>query len=105
GATYNPFFIYGATGLGKTHLIQAIGNSIKAKYSQQKVHYTTLEKFSIDYVNAIKENKPNAFKEKYRKYDTIIIDDIQFITGKEKTQEELFHLFNAFHENNKQIIF
>lgn len=105
GTQYNPFFIYGPTGLGKTHLIQSIGNAIKQKYVEKKVHYVTLEKFAIDYINAVQSNKPNSFKEKYRKYDVLIIDDIQFISNKEKTQEELFHLFNALYEQNKQIIF
>ena len=105
GSSYNPFFIYGDTGLGKTHLIQGIGNAIKQKYPDKKVHYITLEKFAIDYVNAVQSNKPNSFKEKYRKYDVIIMDDIQFISTKEKTQEELFHLFNTLYENNKQIVF
>ena len=103
GIIYNPFFVYGETGLGKTHLIQAIGNSLKNK--NKKTYYTTLEKFAIDYINSVQNNKPNLFKEKYRKYDVLIIDDIQFISNKEKTQEELFHLFNTLYENNKQIIF
>src|SRR6185436_7745643 len=102
---YNPFFVYGGTGLGKTHLLQSIGNTIKIKYPHKKVFYVTLEKFAIDYLNSIPNRNTNAFKEKYRKYDVLIIDDIQFISGKEKTQEELFHLFNTLHENNKQIIF
>lgn len=105
GANYNPFFVYGGTGLGKTHLIQAIGNAIKTKFPEKKVHYSTLEKFSIDYVNAVQNNKINIFKEKYRKYDVLIIDDIQFISTKQGTQDELFHLFNALYEQNKQIIF
>ncbi len=105
GAVYNPLFIYGGTGLGKTHLIQAMGNAIKNRYPDKKVHYITLEKFAIDYVNSVQSNKPNIFKEKYRKYDVIIMDDIQFLSGKERTQEELFHLFNTLYENNKQIIF
>ncbi len=105
GTAYNPFFIYGPTGLGKTHLIQAIGNSIKAKYTEKKVHYITLEKFATDLVNALQTNKANSFKDKYRKYDVLIIDDIQFVGKMEKTQEELFHTFNTFHENQKQIIF
>ena len=105
GKIYNPFFVYGGTGLGKTHLIQAIGNTIKQKFPDKKVYYITLEKFAIDYVNSLQINKTNAFKEKYRKYDTIIIDDVQFVGKMEKTQEELFHLFNVFHENQKQIIF
>jgi len=105
GTKYNPFFIYGGTGLGKTHLIQAVGNSIKEKYPSKKVHYMTLEKFATDFINSLQSNKANSFKEKYRKYDLLIIDDIQFIGKMEKIQEELFHTFNTFHENNKQIIF
>jgi len=105
GSKYNPFFVYGATGLGKTHLIQAIGNTIKEKYASKKVHYMTLEKFATDFINALQNNKANSFKEKYRKYDLLIIDDIQFIGKMEKIQEELFHTFNTFYENNKQIIF
>lgn len=105
GEAYNPFFVYGGTGLGKTHLLQATGNSIKKKFKDAKIYYTTLEKFSIDYINSLQTNKPNEFKEKYRKYDVCIIDDIQFLSGKEKTQEELFHLFNELYEKGKQIIF
>jgi len=105
GTKYNPFFIYGGTGLGKTHLIQAIGNLIKEKYPNKKVHYMTLEKFATDFINSLQNNKANSFKEKYRKYDLLIIDDIQFIGKMEKIQEELFHTFNTFYENNKQIIF
>lgn len=105
GQNYNPFFVYGGTGLGKTHMIQAIGNILKTKYPLKKIYYVSLEKFTIDYINSIQNKNPNAFKEKYRKYDVIIMDDIQFISGKDKTQEELFHLFNTLYENNKQIIF
>lgn len=105
GKSYNPFFVYGGTGLGKTHMIQAIGNTIKAKHPAKKIYYVSLEKFAIDYINSIQNKNPNSFKEKYRKYDVIIMDDIQFIAGKDKTQEELFHLFNTLYENNKQIIF
>lgn len=105
GHNYNPFFIYGPTGLGKTHLIQAVGNAIKEKYPTKEIHYIPLEKFAIDYVNALRNNKPNEFKQKYRKYDVLIMDDVQFISNKEKTQEELFHLFNSLYENNKQIVF
>lgn len=105
GQNYNPFFIYGGTGLGKTHMIQAIGNTIKIKHPSKKVYYVSLERFTIDYINSIQNKNPNSFKEKYRKYDVIIMDDIQFISGKDKTQEELFHLFNTLYENNKQIIF
>lgn len=103
GIVYNPLFIYGGTGHGKTHLIQAVGNHLKN--SNRKVFYTTSEKFSQEYVNALQLNKPNFFKEKYRKYDVLIMDDIQFFSGKMKIQEELFHLFNHLYDNNKQIIF
>ena len=105
GTKYNPFFFYGPPGPGKTHLIQAVGNSIKEKYPNKKVHYMTLEKFATDFINSLQSNKANSFKEKYRKYDLLIIDDIQFIGKMEKIQEELFHTFNTFHESNKQIIF
>lgn len=105
GANYNPFFIYGPTGLGKTHLIQAVGNEIKKKYPDKKVHYVSFEKFSNDFITAVQNKTIGAFKEKYRKYDMLVIDDIQFITGKEKTQDELFHLFNTLYEKNKQIVF
>lgn len=105
GVSYNPFFVYGSTGLGKTHMIQAIGNSIKSKFPDKKIYYVSLEKFTVDYVNSLQNKTTNSFKEKYRKYDVLIMDDIQFISGKEKTQEELFHLFNIMYENNKQIVF
>ena len=105
GMVYNPLFIYGNTGHGKTHLIQAIGNQIKKLYSNKQVFYVTSEKFTQDLVNSIASQKVNVFKEKYRKYDVIIMDDIQFLSNKEKTQEELFHIFNSLYENNKQIIF
>jgi chromosomal replication initiator protein len=105
GLSYNPFFVYGNTGLGKTHLLQAIGNSIKKKYPEKKVFYISLERFYMEYVNALNQSRVPHFKEKYRKFDVFIMDDIQFITGKEKTQDELFHLFNIMYETNRQIIF
>lgn len=105
GIVYNPLFIYGETGRGKTHLIQAIGNQFKKLYPNRKVFYLTSEKFSVDYTDSIGQGTANRFKEKYRQYDLLIMDDIQFLAKKEKTQEELFHLFNALHDNNKQIIF
>jgi len=105
GSVYNPLFIYGDTGRGKTHLIQAIGNALKSQQNGKKIYYITSEKFAIDYVNSLQANKVNAFKEKYRAYDVLIMDDIQFFSKTEKTQEELFHLFNALYEQNKQIIF
>ena len=90
GVLYNPFFIYGGTGLGKTHLIQSIGNSIKKQGGEKKINYTTSEKFSIDYINSIQNNKVNSFKEKYRKYDILIMDDIQFFSNKEKLKRSCF---------------
>ncbi|HBH71841.1 MAG: Chromosomal replication initiator protein DnaA [Parcubacteria group bacterium GW2011_GWC1_42_11] len=104
---YNPLFIYGNTGLGKTHLIQAIGNEVKKHYPNKRVFYTTSEKFSVDYINSVGQgSKAMAiFKNKYRHYDLLIMDDIQFLSNKEKTQEELFHIFNELYHNNKQIIF
>lgn len=105
GITYNPLFIYGHTGLGKTHLIQAVGNQLKKLNESRKVYYVTSERFTMDLVNSIQSGKVNQFKDKYRQYDVLIMDDIQFLSGKEKTQEELFHLFNALYDNNKQIIF
>lgn len=105
GMHYNPLFIYGGTGFGKTHLLQAIGNQVKKLNRNKKIYYLTSEQFTLDYLDSIQNNKAHQFKEKYRKYDFLIMDDIQFVSGKEKTQEELFHLFNSLHENNKQIIF
>ncbi len=105
GQIYNPLFIYGSTGLGKTHLIQALGNYVKKTHPNKKVYYVTSEQFTMDYVNSMQQNRINAFKEKYRKYDVLIMDDVQFFSNKEKTQEELFHLFNHLHESNRQIIF
>ena len=102
---YNPLFIYGNTGLGKTHIMQAVGNHIKHTGSNKKVFYIPSERFTQDMFDAIQANKMNVFKEKYRKYDVFMMDDIQFISNKEKTQEELFNLFNYLYENNKQIIF
>ncbi len=105
GSVYNPFFVYGGTGHGKTHIIQAIGNKVTEKNKDINVFYVTSERFVIDYVTSIQLNKVTEFKEKYRKYDVLIMDDIQFLSNKEKTQEELFHLFNTLYDNNKQIVF
>lgn len=104
-AVYNPLFVYGSTGHGKTHLIQAVGNHIKFTDSDKKIYYLTSEKFAVDLMNSISAGTANQFKEKYRKYDVLIVDDIQFFAGKQKTEEEFFHLFNSFYDNNKQIIF
>ncbi|MDO8565532.1 MAG: chromosomal replication initiator protein DnaA [bacterium] len=105
GIMYNPLFIYGSTGHGKTHLIQAIGNHVKATSPGKKVYYMTSEQFGQDCMNALQNQKMNSFKEKYRKYDVLIVDDIQFFSDKQKFQEELFHLFNTLYDNNRQIIF
>ena len=102
---YNPLFIYGPTGLGKTHLIQATGNSVYKNNDTLNIFYTSSEKFSQDYVNALTNNRINQFKNRYRNYDVFIMDDIQFFSGKEKLQEELFHLFNIPYDKGKQIIF
>lgn len=102
---YNPLFIYGPTGLGKTHLIQAVGNTIKKNHVDATIYYTSSENFTMELVSAIRNDRTNAFKDKYRKFDVLIMDDIQFLSGKEKTQEELFHLFNILYDKNKQIIF
>jgi chromosomal replication initiator protein len=105
GITYNPLFIYGDTGRGKTHLIQAIGNQFKKQYPGQKVFYLTSEKFVVDYTDSVQAGTANRFKDKYRHYDLLIMDDIQFLSKKGRSEEELFHLFNALHDTNKQIIF
>ncbi len=104
GQTYNPLFIYGGVGVGKTHLIQAIGNEISKKNKNKKITYVSSEKFTNDVISAISNNEMEKLKRFYRKMDILIIDDIQFLAGKEKTQEEFFHTFNYLYENNKQII-
>jgi len=104
GTMYNPFFVYGGVGLGKTHLIQAVGNKIVATFPEKRVRYTTTERFTTEVINSIKNQSIDKLKENYRKFDVLMIDDIQFLAGKEKTQEEFFHLFNTLYEANKQII-
>lgn len=101
---YNPLFLYGGVGLGKTHLMHAIGNRIKQNDPRMKVLYTTSEKFTNEIINSIYNKNTEAFRQKYRNIDCLIIDDIQFLKGKEQTQVEFFHTFNALHDANKQII-
>lgn len=105
GVKYNPLFIYGGVGLGKTHLIQAIGNQILLEYPDKKVLYVNSENFANDFIKSIKTNKTEEFKKKYREVDILLMDDIQFIANKERTQEEFFHTFNALHGQNKQLVF
>lgn len=104
GFVYNPLFIYGGVGLGKTHLLQAIGNEVAKNSPQKKVRYIPAEKFTAEVVSSIKNRDVENFKAKYRAIDVLILDDVQFLAGKEKTQEEFFHTFNSLYEANKQII-
>ena len=104
GKAYNPLFLYGGVGLGKTHLMHAIGNRILENSANTNVLYVTSEKFTNQLVNAIKDNKNEVFRNKYRSIDVLLIDDIQFIAGKERIQEEFFHTFNSLYEDGRQII-
>ncbi|MDD2565352.1 MAG: chromosomal replication initiator protein DnaA [Candidatus Gracilibacteria bacterium] len=104
GSAYNPLFIYGNVGLGKTHLLQATGNAIKAKFKDKKVIYTTADRFANDYITNVKKRTIEKMKEKYRSIDVLVIDDVQFLSGKEQTQQELYNIFNILYESNKQII-
>ncbi len=104
GTSFNPFFVYGGVGLGKTHLIQAIGNEIIKKFPDKRVIYLSTDIFTVEFVEAIQSNRVNEFSNFYRSMDVLIIDDIQFLVGKEKTQDLFFHIFNMLHQLKKQII-
>ena len=104
GQAYNPLFIYGGVGLGKTHLMQAVGNAIKKQAPHKKVLYVSCEKFTNDFVKSISTNQTRKFKETYRSVDVLLVDDVQFLAGKEGTQEEFFHTFNELHQANKQVV-
>lgn len=104
GKTYNPLYIYGGVGLGKTHLMHAIGHSIKSRNRYLRLSYISAEKFMNELINAIRYDKAQTFREKYRSIDILLMDDIQFMAGKERTQEEFFHTFNALYDGQKQIV-
>ena len=104
GRSYNPLFIYGAAGLGKTHLLHAIGHYVHRHYQHDVVRYVSTETFLNEYVDAIRTNSTASFKRRYRDIDVLLIDDIQFMEGKEGLQEEFFHTFNSLHGGNKQIV-
>lgn len=101
---YNPLFVYGSVGLGKTHLLQAIGHKMIELNSRTKVLYVTCERFTNEFIHAVRNGRGKEFKDTYRNVDLLLIDDVQFLTGKESTQEEFFHTFNALHQANKQIV-
>jgi chromosomal replication initiator protein len=101
---YNPLFIYGDSGLGKTHLLHAIGHYARRLYSGIRVRYVNSEEFTNDFINSIRDDEGASFKTTYRNVDVLLIDDIQFLAGKDRTLEEFFHTFNSLHNNNKQVV-
>lgn len=104
GMVYNPLFIYGGVGLGKTHLLQSIGNEVAKNHPEKRIQYINSERFTTELVDSIKNQKIDLFKEHYQEMDLLIIDDIQFLSGREKTQNEFFHIFNSLYQLNKQIV-
>jgi chromosomal replication initiator protein len=104
GTSFNPFLVYGGVGLGKTHLIQAVGNYVQAAHAKETVLYVSSERFTTEFVQSIQRNRISEFSMFYRGIDLLIVDDVQFFSGKEKTQEEFFHIFNALHQSGKQIV-
>ncbi|WP_422880130.1 chromosomal replication initiator protein DnaA [Nocardioides aromaticivorans] len=104
GRSYNPLLVYGESGLGKTHLLHAIGHYVRTIYAGSKVRYVSSEEFTNEFINAIRDDRQDRFKRKYREVDVLLIDDIQFLAGKTQTQEEFFHTFNTLHNANKQIV-
>ena len=104
GKTYNPLYLYGGVGLGKTHLMHACGHEIRQRNPHLNLCYISSEKFMNELINAIRYDKTQLFREKYRSVDVLLIDDVQFMAGKERTQEEFFHTFNALYEQQKQIV-
>lgn len=104
GEAYNPLFIYGGVGLGKTHLVQAIGNHLLKARPNINIMYASAEKFSNDYISSVRDGNAKSFQNRYRNIDVLLIDDIQFISGKDKTQESFFHTFNELHQQNKQVV-
>lgn len=104
GSAYNPLYIYGDVGLGKTHLLQGIGNTVKARFKDKKVVYTTADRFLTDYVSSVKRRTVDKMREKYRNIDVLVIDDVQFLAKKESTQGELYNIFNLMHESGRQIV-